>query len=581
MSTLVDTLAVMAPSRRRLLVAVLLGALALGSGVALIGVSGWLISRAAEHPPLVALSVAIVGVRALGISRGVFRYLERLVSHDVALAAAANLREQLYRRLSVADRATIAGLRRGDLVTRLGADVELVGDVLVRGVQPFAVAGVVVLAAVLVVLALVPVAGLLLAGCLLLALVVAPALAGLASARAHQVADEWAGELTGQAHDLLDHGDELAVSGLLSGRLAAAAQAEQQRAQALDRASRPAAWSAALSSLSCGAAVITGLVVGAEAVRDGDLGRVWLAVVTLVPLALADVVSPLPAAATVLVRGSLASGRLAPLLQADPAPDDTAGVDTEFGDDGPGPEPAELVASGLAVGWPGGPTVWDDIDLAALPGQLVVVAGPSGGGKTTLLLTLAGLLGPVRGTVTYGGADLAAIDPHRLRRRVTFHADDAHVFATTVRDNLLVARGDASDDDLATALEQVGLDAWLAGLPEGLATVVDAGSLSGGEQRRLLVARALLVGSEVLLLDEPTEHLDPEAAQRLTNALREHAGAHSAAVVVATHDPRLLAHADVLLDLTSAETHGDAGLRGDELADDRRAGDLAGDQQPT
>ena len=277
--------------------------------------SAWLISRAAEHPPLVALSVAIVAVRALGISRGVFRYLERLVSHDVALAAAVR---------TCASSSTggwpsptgppIAGLRRGDLVARLGADVELVGDVLVRGVQPFAVAGVVVLAAVLVVLARCR-PGMLLAGCLLLALVVAPALAGLASARAHRVADEWAGELTGQAHDLLDHGDELAVSGQLTDRLAAAARAERgEPGRWTRRPGRPPGRRPELAVLRCGGRHRAGRRRRRRAgrrPRAGVAGRRGAGAAGA-----ADVVAPLPAAASVLVRGGLAAQRLQPLLRA-------------------------------------------------------------------------------------------------------------------------------------------------------------------------------------------------------------------------------------------------------------------------
>ncbi|WP_426563765.1 thiol reductant ABC exporter subunit CydC [Angustibacter sp. McL0619] len=546
MSALRTALAAMAPPASRVALAVMAGVLALGSGVALTVTAAWLISRAAEHPPLIALSVAIVAVRALGIARGVFRYLERLASHDVALRGAVRLRAQLYRRVSEADRSLVVGLRRGELMSRIGPDVDVLSDVLVRGLQPFAVGIGVGAASCVLVAALDPVAGLLLAGCLAVGVVGAALLGGVAAARSQRVVEESADELAAQAHDLLDHCAELTVSGQADHRLSRADAVDAARSAALDAATRPGAWAVAVSTSATAVAMVAALVAGSVAVQAGRMSPVLLAVVTLVPLALADAISPLPTAAGAVGRGVLAAGRLQPLLEAAPARRVPASLSAQ-----PDSRAPLLEARALACGWPGRPEAMGGLDLTVHPGELLAVTGPSGSGKTSLLLTLAGLLAPVAGSVRAQGVDTTDWSAQQLRRAVTYTAEDAHVFSTTLRDNLLVARGDAEDRELRHALDVVGLGGWLAGLASGLDAAVSPREMSGGERRRLLVARALLVGSDVLLLDEPTEHLDPTSAQDLLLALREHARTVGVAVVVATHYEAVGTLADRVLEVSA------------------------------
>jgi ATP-binding cassette subfamily C protein CydC len=547
---LLAVLADLAPGRRPVAAAVVAGSAALGSAVGLTAVAAWLISRAAEHPSVVVLGVAVVAVRALGISRGVFRYLERLASHDVALRGAVTVRERLYRRLAEGDPARAAGLRPGELLARVGPDVDLVSDAVVRGVLPVLTAAVVAGATVAALSAALPAAGLVTGAAVLVAGVVAPLLAARAAAAATDVADTTAVAVTAQSQELLDLAAELTVAGRVPARLAAVADADGRRGRALDVAARPAAHAAALQSAAIGLAVAASLLVGARAVATDRLSPVLLAVLALVPMALADVLGPLPAAAGVLVRASLAAQRLQPLLAVAPA--------------APGPAqpigtgPARLRAEALACGWPGGPVLVSDLDLDLAGGTVVAVVGPSGCGKSTLLRTLAGVLTPVAGTVSLDGRALADLDQHALRRVVTLTGEDAHLFATTLRDELLVARGDATDADLLAVLDVVGLGGWAAGLPGGLDAPVEPATVSGGERRRLLLARALLVGSRVLLLDEPTEHLDPAAAAQLRQALRRHARATGAAVVLVTHDEEAVAEADDVLRLSRP---GAAGIR--------------------
>jgi ATP-binding cassette subfamily C protein CydC len=515
---LTRVLAAMRPDAPRTALAVLCGTAATGAAVGLMGTSGWLISRAAQQPPVLYLMVAVVTVRALGLGRGILRYCERLASHDVALRGVVNLRVGLYERLAAADPAAAAGLRRGDLLARVGADADAVADVVARAVLPALVSLASSVAAVAAVAVVLPPAGAVLAAGLLVSGVVAPLLAGVAAGRAERDGARTRAAIGAEVHTLLEGLPELTVAGAVPACRERLRALDAERARELDRAARPAAVAAFLATTSAGAAVLGCLLLGAQAVRAGDLSPVMLAVVTLVPLAAAEITVTLPAAAVTLVRARVAAGRLTELLGAPPA--------TERD---PLPAPAELLARvrGLACGWPGREPVLTGVDLDLRRGDRVAVVGPTGAGKTTLLQELA--------------------------RRVpgaVHTAEDAHVFATTVRENLRLADPGAPDEALVAALRAVGLDGWLAGLPASLDTVLgnalgsgsgqrsDAGGgvpLSGGERRRLLLARAVLAPGDLVLLDEPAEHLDPDAADALVAAALGPGLFGDRAVVLVTH----------------------------------------------
>ena len=526
-------------SPRTLALSVLLGVLALGSAVALAAVSAWLIARASQMPPVLQLSIATVAVRAFGIGRGVFRYAERLTSHDLALRGMAQLRETLYARLATGRTESLVGLRRGDLLARVGADVDAVGDVVVRGLLPVAVAAVLGLGTVLAIGAFLPAAGLSLAVCLAVAGVVAPALAARAARRSEELAARSRADMTSTALSVLDDPGQLAVSGRLTGQLDLLRDADRRLAAATDTGARPAAVSAALGTLAVGAAVVAALALGIPAMSRGALTPVELAVVVLTPLAAFEATSLLPAAAVQVLRSRLAAERVIALLDAvDPGvpavPRDAVAplpavrdAATDAGSADPAdsggvlPDHSGLVARDLACGWPGRPPVVSGLDLTVRPGRSVAVVGPSGTGKTTLLLTLAGLLPPRSGSLTADGATVASLDSEQVARSVVLTAEDAHVFETTVLENLRVANGATTADEARTALRRAGLGAWLDALPQGVDTLLgpDALNVSGGERRRLLLARVLVSPAKILLVDEPAEHLDTDTADALVRDL--------------------------------------------------------------
>ena len=534
-------------NRSSFALAVLTGTAGMASAVALSGVAAWLIARASQMPDVVALGVAPVAVRLFGISRSVLRYCERLVSHDTALRGMGVLRTRLYQALASARTDTVAGLRRGDVLARVGGDIDAVGDLVVRAYLPAAVAAVLGTATSLGVGVVYWPAGLILAACLLLSGLGAP-LATIRSARlSEQARQRQATELSAEVLAVLEAAPELTVSGRLPDSMRQAASREESLARLRDRAAIPAAIAAALGVAAKGIAVVGDLVVGVDAVATGQLAPVWLAVIVLVPLAAFEVTSTLGPASVQLVRSAGAACRIVELIETAESGAQASPTTREL--PVPSTQGPRLRARNLAVGWPGGPIVADGIDLDLHVGRRVAIVGPSGIGKSTLLATLAGLLEPRGGSLTLDGVPLWRITRPDAAARVCLTAEDAHVFHTSVLENLRVARGDVSPVEAAELLRQAGLGDWLEALPDGVSTIIgtNATTLSGGERRRLLLARALAAPAPLMLLDEPGEHLDPATADRLVTDLLAAGTREGRGTLLVTHRLSALAHADEIL----------------------------------
>jgi ATP-binding cassette, subfamily C, bacterial CydC len=517
------------PRLPRILAAIALGVLSLGSALALAGVSAWLITRAWQMPPVLDLSVAVVMVRTFAISRAVLHYCERLATHDTALRAAGAARAQIYHRLAHGPASAAVRLHSGELVARVGADVDELADVLVRALVPIGVATVLALAATVAVGVISLPAATVLAICLLIAGLAAPRLAGRAAATQEEIARQHHSERDRSAMIALEHAPELRVAGVLPDVIAESQRRQHAWGAALDAATRPAAIAEAVPTAAIGASVLGAVAAGIG--MASTVAPTTLAVLMLLPLSAFEAMTPLPSAAVQLTRSRIAAGRLLNL-----APADHPAAPTK-------PSPRRASTGRLSVDVCSGhadSARSTQVRLDLPPGARLAVTGVSGSGKTTLLMTLAGLVPALHGKVMLDDTDLNQFDEGELHRAVTFFAEDAHIFATTVRDNLLVVRGDCQDDELVAALDSVGLSGWLTGLPEGLSTVLTGGAqaVSAGQRRRLLLARAVLSPARIVLLDEPTEHLDAIDAERI---LRDLLGPNprlmspKRTVVVATH----------------------------------------------
>jgi thiol reductant ABC exporter CydC subunit len=500
------------PLRGRLALSVLAGAAATGCGVALLATSGFLLARASEHPGILAISVAVVAVRALSIGRGVSRYLERLTSHDVAFRVLADIRVAIYRRLERLAPAGLAAFRSGDLLAALISDVDATQDLFIRGIGlPLAAALVGAGAVTVCLLILVP-AGFLLALGLLAAGAAVPPLAVAASRRAARVTAAARGELSATVTDLLSGAPDLHAFGAQDAALATADEADRELTVLARRLAAANALGSGLISGLTGLTVWGVLVLGVAAVGHGTLTRVPLAVLTLTALASFEAVTLMPAAALQLGSARASAGRIGAILDT---PDPVA--------DPPAPRPlpaapAHVQLSGVQVRYePDGPLVLDGFDLDLPPGRRVALIGPSGAGKSTVAAVLLRFRDPVGGSVTLNGADLASYAAEAVRAVIGGCPQDPHIFDGNIRDNLRLAR-DATDDELAAAAARARLMPWIDSLSLGWDTPVGAhgAAMSGGERQRLALARALLADPAVLILDEPTAHLDPEARATLT-----------------------------------------------------------------
>jgi ATP-binding cassette subfamily C protein CydCD len=533
--------------RGALATAVLTGALSSGAGIALTAVSGWLIVRAAEMPPILTLLVAIVGVRFFGLGRALLRWLERLTSHDAALRMATATRVRVW--AALAAQGLAADRTPGSAVARVVGDVGIVRDLTVRVRPPILVAATVTTGAILGLALVDPPAaatvGAVLAAAVGLVLLVhrrVDAGAARTESALRVAALQDTTTILGGLPDLRAHG--------LANQVAEDLDALAVRQARIARTgTRAAAIGTGLTVLGTGLAAVLATAVGAAGTVSGPA----LAVLALTPLALAEPLSGLVSG--LQRRGALADAqaRIDAVLTA-PVP-----ADPERPAAAPRPV-TDLAVADLTAGWPGGPDVLRGLDAAARAGDgWLVVRGPSGSGKSTFLAVLMAALRARSGTYAQNGVGTQALTGDDVRAGMAWLPQEAHVFAASIRANLAVAapRGELSgptgEARMGAALTASGLGALLDSLPAGLDTQVGAGgtALSGGERRRLATARALLAGRDVVLLDEPTAHLDPPTAEALVADLRTALAGR--VVVCVTHDEDVAQPGDTVVRLLAVD----------------------------
>jgi thiol reductant ABC exporter CydC subunit len=509
---LLGTLAIARPAAGRLALATLFGAGAMLAAIGLIATSAWLISRSAQHPQESAVALAIVGVQFFALARGLCRYAERLVGHDAAFRVLSDLRVAVYQRLERLAPLGLPAFASGDLLARLIADVDSLQDLMLRVLPPFAIAFGVGVATVAAVWLMLPAAALILLAALLVAATLVPCLTGRLAARSEARQAAARARLSSAVIDLLEGAPELAINGAIPTQLGRALAADAELTSIARRNAGTAGIGRGLTSLCCGLAMWGALLVGVSAVHGGRMNGVLLAGIALIPLAAFELVATLPSATQTLQRVRRSAARVLEVINTAPPVDEPARSHPLP------PGPYALRARGLSVSYPGSSRLaLAEVALDLRPGRRVALVGPSGAGKTTLAAVALRFLPYEGGSVALNAVEISELAGEDCRRVVGLVSQDAHVFDSTLEENLRLARRDATREQLREALASVRLLDWAERLPAGMATELGerGARMSGGQRQRLAIARALLADFPVLVLDEPGEHLDIPTADAI------------------------------------------------------------------
>jgi len=553
MSELAGVLKLAMPRGRALAGGLGAGVLAAGSAVALLAASAWLITRAAEHPPVLFLSMAVVGVRAFALARAVFRYLERLAGHNAAFAQLATLRTGVLRRLLPVAPAGL-GRVQGDLLSRLVRDVDDLADLPLRVVGPLVTAAVVSVLSVAAVWLVAPAAALALAVCLLLSAVVGSLATTALAARAERAIAPLRGELADRVLEVTRNLDVLTAYDALDERMRGIREVDDRLRRASLRRALGAGLQAAAASLFSGAAVVSALLLATPAALSGPV----LAVIVLVPLAVFEVAGAVPAALTAWRQVRASAERVAAVAPAVVPAEIPAEIPEEPAENAAGhpravrpvadPRAPLLELTGVAVTWPhaAAPAV-TGVSFALHPGDRLLLTGPSGAGKTSVALALVRFL-EYAGSYRLRGSEVRGLPPAFVRESVGLCEQQPWLFDNSIRQNLLFARDTATDADLLAVLDRVGLAGWVAERGGLDAPVGERGQLvSGGQAQRIALARALLADFPVLIVDEPTAGVDEAQGEALLRDIAAAAGAERAVLFIS--------HVPVPADLLTGRVH--------------------------
>jgi thiol reductant ABC exporter CydC subunit len=516
--------------RWRLIGASVLGALTVVFGVGLMATAGYLIARAAERPAILSLGVTIVAVRFFGLGRPVMRYLERIASHDLALRMLGRVRTRFYARIEPLAPAQLGAYRSGDLLSRMVADVDALQNLYLRGLEPPLIALLAGAVSVGVAAAVLPAAGMLLAAGLLVGGLIVPAMSGWVGVRAGRRQAAARGALTSELIELMRGAPELAAFGSEATALGRIRSADGALVALARRDALATGLGDGFGTLVTGATVAGVLAVAASASVAGHLDRVLVALLALLALASFEAVAALPAAARDLSATLAAGRRILELTDRDAAVVDP-------GRPAPLPTgPFEVALEAVSARYPGQPQpALDSITLRLGPGEHVALVGPSGAGKTTVANLLLRFLDPEQGRVTLAGRDIRDYRQQDVRNVVSVAGQESHLFSASIRENVRLARPGAGDGEIEQVLRRARIWDWVDTLPDGLDTLVgeEGRELSGGQRQRIVLARALLADAPVLVLDEPTAHLDPITARALIDDV--FAAAHDRTLLLITH----------------------------------------------
>ena len=513
------------------------GFLSEASAVALLACSAWLIVFASERPPVMFLGAAVVGVRAFALSRATFRYTERLASHDAALRQLAVTRGDLVRRLVPLAPDGLSQTRRGSVLGALVDDVDELQNLPLRVVLPLVSSAAVAVGAVVLVAVVWWPAALTLLACLVVAGLVATLWGWAAGSRAERDIAPLRARLADAVLDQLGSLDVLIAYGAEAAGRDRVRRADADLRRAVTRRAVAQAGTTAVVSVLAGLASLLAVIVAAPAV-GGALTAPAFAVTVLVPMAVFEVFTAVPLAASAWRQVRGAATRIAgavPQTVPPELPDETRDGDAAA-DDAVSPAPLRdgIALRSVSARWPGAADAsLRGVDLTVRPGERLLVVGSSGAGKTTLAHVLVRFLQPTAGAYELGGVDVRSVDDDAVRATVGLCEQQPMLFDEDIRQNLLFARDTATDAELEAVLGRVGLGDWLRERGGLSARVGERGALvSGGQAQRIALARGILHGFPVLVLDEPTAGVDPDASDALLTDLLGAVGPDHAVVLI-------------------------------------------------
>ncbi|MGP8208015.1 MAG: thiol reductant ABC exporter subunit CydC [Acidimicrobiales bacterium] len=525
------------------------GTLTAACGVGLLATSGWLITRASQRPAVLSLSIAIGAVQAFSLGRGLARYVERIAVHGLSLRLLGRVRLHLFDVAVPLVPGAVGGHGTGGVLSGFVSDTELVAQGYARGTTAAVdVSTSIVLGTALAAL-LDPLLGLVMLGGALAVVVVGAALVHWGLPVEQRAAAERA-QLASAVVDAVRSAPELVAYGREDLVEEALEQVRRRAAHAAARRALVGGLGRAGTIVAAGGAVVALVGAGMAATDSHHLSGVALAVVIFAALAVMDQCTSLPAVFAGNNAARAASARLKGLERLTPAVDEPATDHSA----GAAPGSAELVGAETAT--PGGARILKGVSLRVGEGERVALVGPSGSGKTSAVHALLHFVACSRGRACLGGVDVSTMTREGIATLAGWLPDMTHVFAASVADNLRLGRPSASEPECLAVLDRVGLRPWADGLAEGLSTRLGAGGvpMSAGERQRLGLARALLAGPPLLLLDEPTAHLDPTLGHQVLTELLGAAGDSSALVV--SHDPAIAGYVDSVVALDGGRVTG-------------------------
>ncbi|HET9912770.1 MAG TPA: thiol reductant ABC exporter subunit CydD [Anaerolineales bacterium] len=496
---------------------VLLSTLTIVSSVALIGTSSWLIATAALHPSVADLGVSVVGVRFFGISRGVFRYLERLVSHNVTFRLLARLRVWFYEKLEPLAPARLMEYKSGDLLARVIGDVETLENFYVRVISPSLTAILIGLGVAIFFAAFYPPIALVLIGFFLTLGLIVPALSQIASRGPGQRLIIQRADIQSQLVDGIQGLADLLAFGRGKDRLDQIAITGQRYGSTQKQMARISGVHSALGTLLTNLGLWLVLFLVIPQVTTGNIKGVMLGTFALMTLASFEAVTPLPLAAQMWNASREAAKRLFEVVDAEPAVKENGEKRVEISS-------SAIQFSNISFAYPGQSTpALQDVTFTLPEGKSIAIVGPSGAGKSTLANLLLRFWDYEAGEIALGGVSLKALDQDEVRARIALVSQNSYFFNTTIRENLRLARRGVSQEEINSAARAAQIHDFIVHLPKGYDTMIGEQGLrlSGGERQRLGIARALLKEAPILIFDEPTANLDPQTEKQVLATLFE------------------------------------------------------------